>query len=76
MDGPATCFEDTRDLECMKGSTRSGFTISEIIGGRSGVALNAAVIRRSVVATRGLEMACLTWVSTVRRAILPTLSTA
>jgi hypothetical protein len=35
-----------------------------------------AVMRRRVVATRGLEMAFLTWVSIVLLAVFPTLSTA
>jgi hypothetical protein len=43
---------------------------------RSGTKLNIAVIRRSVVATRGLESAFLMWVSAVRLAVRPILSTA
>lgn len=42
---------------------------------RSGTKLNIAVVRRRVVATSGRESAFLTWVSIVRRAVLPTLST-
>ena len=42
----------------------------------SGRKLKTAVIRRRDVATRGLDIACLTCVSTVRRAVRPTLSIA
>lgn len=42
----------------------------------SGTKLKMAPIRRSVVATSGLERVFLTWVSTARRPILPTLSAA
>lgn len=43
---------------------------------RSEMKLNMAVMRRSVVATRGLEIAFFMWVSIVLLAVLPTLSTA
>jgi hypothetical protein len=43
---------------------------------RSGTKLSIAVIRLTAVATRGFEKAFFMWVSTVRRAVLPSLSTA
>lgn len=43
---------------------------------RSGKKLNIADIRHIVVVRRGLEMACLTWVSTALRPVRPTLSMA
>ena len=43
---------------------------------RSCTKLRIAVMRLTAVATRGLEKAFFMWVSTVRRAVLPSLSTA
>lgn len=85
-------FDTDRDRGGSIGNTSSGLSTSTSTGAvssvsgfpvvrrmhsrRSGMKLTIAVMRRSVVATCGLEMACLMCVSSVRRTVLPVLSTS